>query len=902
MRRVIRALQSQIQYKIIVPYLALTLMVMMAGAAIAVGLVAASWEERLQNQLAQVGRNTTDALVRRERNHLDFLRLLAFAPANPDTGVPAMAAVFARRDPALARRALEPYYQFGVGNINLDFDRMIAFDDSGKALVDWARVSENVDEPPLLIEGTDLSQVDFVQQIISGASVDGNDKFANLIYFAPDVQPYFYTAVPVRQNERVVGGVLIAIKGDRLLTSLEVSSQSVITTLYDLDGRAISTTLVPRAELATLNMQPGALQPLLDGQAQSIFTVDINQRGYQLAYSPLVIADTQVGFFSVGLSRDFQVRSLSLSRNTIIAIAMILALGSIVIGYAIARSITRPLTNLVATAEAVTAGDLAARSSVRTPDEFGRLAGAFNLMTEHLLQLYRTSRELSSSIEVGPVLDITARTAQSFVPGTEVLALLDLDERGSLRYRAHAAATPEVAALEHLRVDVSDPLLRDLAVTRAPRRLDPAAEPRLAAFGLSDVAGFRSLIVNPLVVQDEPAGMLIFGHRDPGAFNGGAEASLAAVANMAASVLYNAVLFDRVQDEASQRRAILESIADGVVVCDRQRNIVLVNRTAEQMLNLRDWGRVRYNFDQMPLERVDMRQQLFGREDAANLDHYQLGERVLRLSRAPVITDHGQDLGEVIVLHDISAEAAVDRAKTGFIETISHELRSPLTVILGYTDLLLRGMIGELSSEQRDILDSVRNRAEIMNGWLKNVILVASIESNTLHTDIEPQDLAVAVENALAPMRKAFAQKSLEARVDLPDDLPPVLADREQLNIILTQLLDNARRYTAAGAVTVRAARQNGMIQLHITDTGPGIPPEEVGRLFTRFHRIEGNNSPERGSGLGLAITRQLVERQGGRVWVQSDPGRGSTFSFSLVAANEHSDAVASSNDTDQTA
>jgi signal transduction histidine kinase len=901
MRRLLRALRAQIRYKIIVPYLALTLMVTMAGAAIAVGLAAASWEERLQNQLAQVARNTTDALVRRERNHLDFLRIIAFAPANAGQNVPAMAEVFAAGDPEQAARALDPYYKYGVANINLDFDRMIAFDRRGVTLADWARLSENVDEAPLLSSGTDLSQVDFVQKIIGGETDDGNDKFSNLIYFAPDVQPYFYTAVPVRRGNAVVGGVLIAIKADRLLTSLQTSSQAVVTTFYDLNGQATSTTLVARADLEQLNMPPGALQPLLEGEAQSIFSVDLNQRGYELAYSPLVIAETQVGYFSVGLARDFQVQSLSISRNTIIVIAMFLAIGSVVIGYGVARSITRPLANLVETAEAVTAGDLERRSAVSSPDEFGRLAYAFNQMTEHLLTLYRTSRELSASIEVGPVLDVTARTAQSFVPGTEVLALLDLDNRGTLRYRAHGAASPEVLALEHLRVDPGDPLLRELAHQRAPRTLSPGDEPRLALLGLSEVAGFGSLMLTPLVVQDEPAGMLIFGHRQALAFEGAVAPSLAAVANMAASVLYNALLFDRVQDEASRRRAILESIADGVVVCDRQRNIVLVNRAAEQMLDIRNWGRVRYNFDQMPLQRVDVRQQLFGGE-ADDLEHYQLGERVLRLSSAPVIADHGQELGEVIVLHDISAEAAVDKAKTGFIETISHELRSPLTVILGYTDLLLRGMIGELSAEQREIMDAVRSRAEIMNGWLKNVILVASIEANTLNTDVEPQDLAVEVENALAPLRKAFSRKGIETYVQLPDTLPQVLADREQLQIILTQLLDNARRYTTSGSVTVSASHENGEVRLDITDTGPGIPAGEFGRLFTRFHRIEGNNSPERGSGLGLAITRQLVERQGGRVWVQSQIGRGSTFSFSLVAANEHSDAVATPDNADATA
>jgi signal transduction histidine kinase len=180
--------------------------------------------------------------------------------------------------------------------------------------------------------------------------------------------------------------------------------------------------------------------------------------------------------------------------------------------------------------------------------------------------------------------------------------------------------------------------------------------------------------------------------------------------------------------------------------------------------------------------------------------------------------------------------------------------------------------------------------------------MVASIEANTLQTEPEPQDLWIAIENAVAPLRRAFANKGLELHIDPMEDMPLVLADREQLRMILTQLLDNARRYTQSGSITVNATRLDGVVQLDIRDTGPGIPPEERGRLFTRFHRIEGNNSPERGSGLGLAITRQLVERQGGKVWASSEVGSGSTFTISLPIASEHADAVLGQNNADATA
>ncbi len=899
MHGIVSVFRSQIRYKIIFPYLALTLVVMMAGAAIAVGLVAASWEERLQNQLAQVARNTTDALVRRERNHLEFLRQVVFAPANND--IPAVADAFASGDDDQVMRALDPYYRFGVSSVNLDFDRMIAFDRNGKTLVDWLRVSENPAAPPVRVTTTDLSSLDFVRLILAGGTINGDDKFSNLIYFAPDVQPYFYTVAPVRKDNQVVGGILIAVKSDRLLFSLERSSQAAVTTFYDLSGQAISTTLLPRAELSALNMPPPVLQALLNGQAQSIFTVELRQRGYQLAYSPLVIAGVQVGYFSVGLSRDFQVQQLSLSRNVVIAIAIVLAAGSVILGYQIARRITRPLADLVATAEAVTGGDLEARSTVMSPDEFGRLALAFNQMTEHLARLYRTSRDLNQAIEVTPVLKVTERAARSLLPDVDVLALIA--EEGALQYHIDDELPGIVQSLRHVQVPLSDPLVIELAGMQRVVQVSPDEEPRLASFGLTQVVGYRSLLLSPLVVQGEPAGMLILAHREPNAFDGSLLPSLIAIANMATSVLYNAVLFDRVQSEALRRRAILESIADGVIVLDRQRYVVIVNRAAEQMLNMHDWQFVRRSFSEIPFVRVDIRHEVFSENGMGHRDHFRLGDRVLRLSSAPVITGEGHQIGEVVVLHDISAEAAVDQAKTDFIATISHELRSPLTVIYGYIDLLLRGLAGELSSEQHDLLEAVRSRVELMNNIVKNVILVASIEAHTLQTDFAPQDVRHILDEAVTPMRKAFERKGLAVTVRMSDDLPPVRADREQLLIMLSQLIDNARRYTQQGEVTITAHRRDdGMVQVDVADTGPGIPADQMQRLFTRFFRVEGNNSPERGSGLGLVITRQLVERHGGKVWAHSEVGRGSTFSIALPIAHEYTDAISGPHATQATA
>jgi PAS domain S-box-containing protein len=515
--------------------------------------------------------------------------------------------------------------------------------------------------------------------------------------------------------------------------------------------------------------------------------------------------------------------------------------------------------------------------------------------------LYRTSRDLNQAIEVTPVLKVAERAVRSLLPDADVLALIA--EEGALRYHIDEGLPAIVRSLRHVRVPLNDPLVREISETQQAVLLSSQDEPRLTSFGLIQVAGYQSLILSPLVIQGEPAGVLIVAHREPAAFTGSVLPSVIAIANMTTSVLYNAVLFDRVQREALRRHAILESIADGVVVLDHQRRIVIVNRAAEQMLGMSDWRLVRRSFSDIPLTRVEVRHEMFSENGAAYRDLFRLGDRVLRLSHAPVTTDEGTQIGEVVVLHDISAEVAIDQAKTDFIATISHELRSPLTVIYGYTDLLLRGMVGELSSEQRDLLEAVRQRVELMNNIVRNMILVASIEANTLQTDFAAQDVRQIINEVVAPMRKLFEKKGLALTVIAPDELPPARADREQLLIILGQVIDNARRYTEQGGVTITAhQRDDGMVQIDVSDTGPGIPASAMNRLFTRFFRVEGNNSPERGSGLGLVITRQLVERHGGKVWAHSEVGRGSTFSIALPIAHEYTNAIASPGGTGATA
>jgi len=294
-------------------------------------------------------------------------------------------------------------------------------------------------------------------------------------------------------------------------------------------------------------------------------------------------------------------------------------------------------------------------------------------------------------------------------------------------------------------------------------------------------------------------------------------------------------------------------------------------------------------FEDIPLLPLSQAALSFGAERAPNL--FTLRDRIVRLSSAPVADDTGIQLGHVYVLQDLTSEVAIDRAKTNFMATISHELRTPLTVMNGSSDLLLRELTGPLTDEQRTLVGSIYKHAVSMTSLLNNVITLASLDSGTLAVDIEQVDLNHLLNDLLWSHRKPIATKGLRLVVDVPNDLPEISADPQQLRIILNQLIDNARRYTDTGTLTIHACCESDRVKIAIADTGRGIDPELAEHLFTRFTRgSEGINSAERGIGLGLAIAKELVERQGGAIWLDATSDQGSTFIIILPSAyaNQH--------------
>lgn len=869
MRLIARIFAARISTRIILPYLLLAVLLAAAVALVAARLTAGSLQDRLSNRLAEAGQATSDGLVAVEDRQIEELRTLAFTEGVADAA--------AAGDAARLAALLRPIWA------NAGLRALVVLDAGGAPLVRWARApGAGPGEPPAPLDAAGLGESWLAGQILAGQRDAFGDKFSAFR------DGRLWTAAPLRRDGELAGAVMVATPLDELLPWLQSRSQASITTFYDGRGVAVATTQILAGDAQVPAVPLTALRALLAARAQAEpghiqDTAAINGRDYQVAYSPLRVRRAMDGFFAVALPRSFIVGAWEAQRAPIIALSVALLAAVVAVGALVARQITLPLAELVRTARAVAGGDLRRRSAVRSRDELGVLARAFDQMTGRLLHLYETSRSLGAQLQVGDILVQTGAAVERLVPGT--LTLLALRERGGWRVCTGCFDDALLSQL-HLGPIPDDPSLAALAAHAGGMSVAPGDARRLRALRLP--AGYAEACYTGLSAQGETLGLLVLLHPQRGAFAGGLLEPLAAIAGMAAAALRNVRLYGEVEREGLRREAILSGIADAVVVCDAAGRVAMMNPAAEELLAVRDWQARRYSFAQLPLEPLG---DAALAPSAGRAARYSAGGRTLSASFAALPGDEG---GEVVVLRDISAAAALDQAKTNLIALISHELRTPLTAILSASDMLCKGIGGALPPLQRDLAETSLRQSQAMGVLIDKAVMVAGIELGTLELDVQPTGLRTVVEVAMGPLRGAAAAAGVELRVELDEGLPMVHADARMLSFALGQLLDNAIKYAGEGVVLIEGRAHGGGVALTVRDRGPGIAPERLAGLFERLRRDENAlNEAQRGLGLGLALARELVARQGGALSVESAPGEGAAFTMLLRAARDDSPALA---------
>lgn len=266
-------------------------------------------------------------------------------------------------------------------------------------------------------------------------------------------------------------------------------------------------------------------------------------------------------------------------------------------------------------------------------------------------------------------------------------------------------------------------------------------------------------------------------------------------------------------------------------------------------------------------------------------------KRELDVYSAPVENVRKEYLGHLFVFRDVTRERELERMKSEFVSLVSHEFRTPLTSIRGYTEMMLEGDAGELTNEQTDFLKTILRNADNLAEIVNRLLVVSRLEAGAIKLDLRELKIHEIVENAVELLRPQIDAKKLKLKVTVHPGLPAVEADSQWINQVILNLLSNAYKYTPSGGIiSISAEEKDGFLYTKITDSGIGMSTDEQEKLFTKFFRAENPETIKAGgTGLGLWISRSLVEMHGGKILVTSIPGKGSAFTIKLPIKNKYS-------------
>jgi len=248
--------------------------------------------------------------------------------------------------------------------------------------------------------------------------------------------------------------------------------------------------------------------------------------------------------------------------------------------------------------------------------------------------------------------------------------------------------------------------------------------------------------------------------------------------------------------------------------------------------------------------------------------------------------DDGTLLGSVVVLEDITHLRQIDRLKTEFIGVASHELRTPITSLLLSNELMAEGAAGQLSPEQMVLVDAQSQDLQRLEKLTRELLDLTRMEAGSTPPKFEMVPADQLAHGAAQSVRSQAEEKGLTLIEEIPVGLPAVRADKSQVTRVIVNLLNNGIRHTAkGGSVTVRATPKENQVTFEVADTGEGIPPEYLAKIFDRFVQVPG--ATQGGAGLGLSIAQRIVKAHGSVMQVRSEVGKGSTFSFSITTSEE---------------
>lgn len=346
----------------------------------------------------------------------------------------------------------------------------------------------------------------------------------------------------------------------------------------------------------------------------------------------------------------------------------------------------------------------------------------------------------------------------------------------------------------------------------------------------------------------------------------------------------------------SQLQILLSGIKDAVLILSEERRIMVLNEFAVTLLGVQVQSVVGKKLDEVVKlyqSTRDVSDAIYTVSALQNLKLVSSGnvskDKEIYVNITSVKLAQGLGMGWVVTMHDVSYEREIEEMRTGFVSIAAHELRTPITSIKGYVEAFVDDYKDKLNDDQKQLLEHMKDNADRLAVLVENLLNVSRVERGTLALDLEEIDWDVLVKGLVEDMHERAAEKSIAISYKPSDQkLPNIKADKVRITEVLSNLISNAINYTNPnGKVQIWVELKDNQIVTHVTDNGTGIPADAIPHLFTKFFRVTQGLTQQQysqGNGLGLYISKAIVEMHKGKIWVESQVGKGSVFSFAIPA------------------
>lgn len=550
------------------------------------------------------------------------------------------------------------------------------------------------------------------------------------------------------------------------------------------------------------------------------------------------------------------------------------------------REVSEPIEEMASAADTIASGgNWSPSPQVERLDEIGDLNRSFVQMqrsmrkqVNELSLLLSISQEVAKTIDINEGLPIILRGA---IRGTNAIgarAVVLNPSGGNPLIYGEGPAAEQMAVLDRK-------LMSQLRLS--PEIALNSAEAIAKTFDLPSAsdAPVPSILGIELRSHNRFQGIIWVGYRHAYSYEVKDWELLKTLAGQAAVLVENSRLYSTAEGGRRRLAAVLASTSDAVIVTDQTERILLINRAAEQIFGLKAnkvSGRSIANI----IEDKALVEALTGSDSVPrSVEVTVAGDKVYYANASTIVSKDGQVFGRVAVLRDITHLKEIDEMKSEFVSTVSHDLRSPLTFMRGYTTML--PMVGELNEKQSEYTEKILAGIDQMTELVDDLLDLGRIEAGV---DLAHEEFAV------RPLLEDIAQEywqhahlaGLELVVSVENGVTTLTGDRSLIKQAITNLATNAIKYAPdSGALTIKAEQVNDELIFSINDNGPGIPKQDQHRLFEKFYRVKQRGTEKvKGSGMGLAIVKSIAEKHNGRVWCISQPGKGTSFFIGIPTAS----------------